>query len=751
MTDLGVRSPNVAATGLLDTIIGNRKGSSRLQSMTDLAKQLAGTSPINLLGNQAPLFKTYADLAASALASKISAWVYEDATAANNGIWRWTGTTWEWALPLPYSFLTAEDAGAGTANAVKATTTIPVSEEMFILVELFRATTGEPATISFNDGEALTIKTNRGTDASALASGMVMAGKIFGSTFRLITDEDVAVLVTQAETARDEAVQAKETAESLTIYTAGATGQIARPIVDKLRDILSSSDFATSAQAKAAAGNTKPIIASDGGLYAPAIGGGAFIRADAREIRLCADLDIKNDGTQDAVQALDDAITYSQARNIPVKPDGSFLMSSRYARSGNKSVRILGGGAPISEFIWPDTVVSPGLDLTFTDQIVTAYLQGIRMRTSGKGTGKGVKISQPVLASSLWRGPVIRDLEFVGVDVFSDCWDVLLDLENCWNSSVSGLYGFGRTLTAGETVIGTAGILTKNCTDSKFYDVGLHGFQTGANFGQDAGDDEGIIFTHFTILSSNTGIKYRTPAAEAGCQIAHGHINAYQVGVDLYAKHVGFIKNLDIYKISGSAADFRGIRLENCNGMQIDDITFGNTGASGLFWGVELASGSDHNKIKGLRRHTGASTIDNMVVFSGTSNDNNTIDDIRNAGNPAVAFATDKSNHLSNDFRNIRPAGEEAFAANAATPSVNSAIWGYFTTANTAATTITTFTNWFAGQTWTVLAKDANTTVAHGSTLLLKGAASVTMPNGGMMTFRAFAEGSVVREIWRSF
>ncbi|MCF1492506.1 hypothetical protein GOZ83_05300 [Agrobacterium vitis] len=207
MTDLGVRSPNVAATSLLDTIIGNRKGSSRLQSMTDLAKQLAGTSPINLLGNQAPLFKTSADLAASALSSKISAWVYEDPSAANNGIWRWTGAIWEWALPLPYSFVEAEDVGAGTANAIKAITKIPVSEDTLILVELFRATTGEPATISFNDGSLLTIKTNRGTDASALASGMVMAGKISGSTFRLITDEDVSNLVDQAEAARDLAAE----------------------------------------------------------------------------------------------------------------------------------------------------------------------------------------------------------------------------------------------------------------------------------------------------------------------------------------------------------------------------------------------------------------------------------------------------------------------------------------------------------------------------------------------------------------
>lgn len=157
----------------------------------------------------------YADLA---FAAGTMAWVYDDATAAYNGIYVKSGASgtgsWTRILSLPYSYLLATDTGTGTPNAINATTDIAVSEDMLIMIELFTTTTDEPATISFNGGVDLTIKTNRGTNASALTAGMVMAGKISGSTFRLITDEDVSALVDQAEAARDAAVTAQAAVEA---------------------------------------------------------------------------------------------------------------------------------------------------------------------------------------------------------------------------------------------------------------------------------------------------------------------------------------------------------------------------------------------------------------------------------------------------------------------------------------------------------------------------------------------------------
>ncbi|WEO73766.1 tail fiber domain-containing protein [Agrobacterium vitis] len=199
MTDLGVKSPNVSVASLLDDVLGNRAGSSRRLKIVDLAKQLAGTSPINLLGNQAPLYATYADLVAATIATKVSAWVYEDPDPDKNGIYGWISNTWTWVLPLPYSFIDATDTGAGTANAIKATSEIPVSEAALISVEIFRNTTDVPVTISFNDGPALTLKTITNSAQLALTGGMLVWGKIYGSDFRLTVDQDVSALVAQVE------------------------------------------------------------------------------------------------------------------------------------------------------------------------------------------------------------------------------------------------------------------------------------------------------------------------------------------------------------------------------------------------------------------------------------------------------------------------------------------------------------------------------------------------------------------------
>ncbi|MGV2188749.1 SGNH/GDSL hydrolase family protein [Agrobacterium vitis] len=194
----------------------------------------------------------YADLS---FAAGTMAWVYDDATAAYNGIYVKSGASesgsWTRILSLPYSYVVATDTGTGTANAIKATTDIPVSEDMLIMLDLLSATTGEPATISFNDGIDLTIKTNRGADASALTAGMLIVGKISGSTFRLVTDEDVSALVDQAGEARDAAAAAAAAA----IAAAEAAAASRYEIIPSLSEfgMLPSASAATNIAAIAAA------------------------------------------------------------------------------------------------------------------------------------------------------------------------------------------------------------------------------------------------------------------------------------------------------------------------------------------------------------------------------------------------------------------------------------------------------------------------------------------------------------------
>lgn len=151
---------------------------------------------------------------AAAYSEPRSAWVYADSTPANNGIYVLNPTTDTWTKVgrLPYDFVIGTDLGAGTANAIQITTDIPVADGMIVAFSLFEATTTSPVTVSINGGAALTLKTNRGSEASALTAGMEIWGRYRASdsTFRMLNDQDVSALVAQAEAARDEAVAARD-------------------------------------------------------------------------------------------------------------------------------------------------------------------------------------------------------------------------------------------------------------------------------------------------------------------------------------------------------------------------------------------------------------------------------------------------------------------------------------------------------------------------------------------------------------
>lgn len=168
----------------------------------------------------------YADLAKSA---NSLAWVVQDPTAAFNGVYKKVGASgtgsWERVADLPYSFIVAEDAGAGTANAIEATSDLPISSSALVLLNIFETNGPGPITVRFNGAEpAYTIKTASGNDPATggLVAGMQVIGRVSGATFRLYSDQasaailaQVEALLTYVEAARDEAVAAAADAASI--------------------------------------------------------------------------------------------------------------------------------------------------------------------------------------------------------------------------------------------------------------------------------------------------------------------------------------------------------------------------------------------------------------------------------------------------------------------------------------------------------------------------------------------------------
>lgn len=131
------------------------------------------------------------------------------------------GANWGVIPANARTIVSGVDEGAGTANAIQITTDTPVADGMAVFFSLFEATTSSPVTVAINGGSALTLKTNRGSNASALSANMEVWGRVRSSdnTLRLLNDQDVSALVAQAEDARDEAVAAASAASA--VATAG--------------------------------------------------------------------------------------------------------------------------------------------------------------------------------------------------------------------------------------------------------------------------------------------------------------------------------------------------------------------------------------------------------------------------------------------------------------------------------------------------------------------------------------------------
>lgn len=135
------------------------------------------------------------------------AWVVADPVAENNGIYQKFGAsglgTWNRVADLPYPFIPASNVGSGTANAIKATTDISISETALVWLPIFVTNTGSPVTVSFNDGTPVTIKSNVGNDVAigGLAANSIVLGRQQGTEFRLMTDQVSSAIVAAAEAA----------------------------------------------------------------------------------------------------------------------------------------------------------------------------------------------------------------------------------------------------------------------------------------------------------------------------------------------------------------------------------------------------------------------------------------------------------------------------------------------------------------------------------------------------------------------
>ncbi|MGN6142249.1 MAG: phage tailspike polysaccharide lyase family protein [Mesorhizobium sp.] len=193
------------------------------------------------LSNGGLIYDTKASMNADlAHPANASAWVVDDATPANNGIYRKSGASgsgsWTKIAELPYSVIYAQNAGTGTANAVVATSSVPVSASAYSqLVSVpFTAANTSAMTLAINGETPRALVLNR-TGAVPVPAGYIQPGMSAlvqidsDGNYRLFSYGDasaiqavIEALLVEAQAARDAALSAQPQAFPVSRTALGA-------------------------------------------------------------------------------------------------------------------------------------------------------------------------------------------------------------------------------------------------------------------------------------------------------------------------------------------------------------------------------------------------------------------------------------------------------------------------------------------------------------------------------------------------
>jgi hypothetical protein len=262
-------------------------------------------------------------------------------------------------------------------------------------------------------------------------------------------------------------------------------------------------------------------------------------------------------------------------------PEGTTVYSGLTALVGD-GLTIRGEGSHRTTVILP-----AGFDITFSNAKTPPRIEGVTLLTQGAGCGTALKITGPVLASSVTRGLAIEDVTISGENWSDDWWTNGIHFVDCWYPTVSAVCIRGRNQTQPPFAMAT-GIKFERTQTLEVEDLQIFWAQDGiAQVGSTFG--EGLGLSNFEIVGVNRGVVL---LRGGGNVIADGHINAYQTGIQLDGKTQISIHDNLIYKTHLSTANFVGI-----NAAVGQQINVSNNIIDGGWQPAQQCSGSTYGMV----------------------------------------------------------------------------------------------------------------------------------------------------------
>lgn len=448
------------------------------------------------------------------------------------------------------------------------------------------------------------------------------------------------------------------------------------------------------------------------------------------------------------------AVVAAQGHGVLVFPAGSYLLSARLNVSLAGVLVILGAGSGLAKLMWTDpSTNNGGFNITYTDYFKPPVIRGFTLMTrAGKGVGTALKITGPDAGSVTFFGPDVQDVVIEGESATLDGWEYGIDFVQCWYPYWERLNikGTNDTVYPFGTV---AAIRLQDCQVPRGRMFNIFYAQGGVVEASSGGTPhgEGINLSNFEIVGVDNGIDYQVNSAGPATSINNGHINAYKVGIKLANQVQTSLHDLHIQKVGVSIFDFIGINLFDCVLCNIhDNYINGWQPTSGEATGIVVtgSTGSTGNHIHHNRFDYFSGTGKVGIIVNNNSGDNHFEYNTKTSTVNTVLQFDASAAKTNTCFRNL-PMAAQGFADLDTTPSVGNAFNELFFANNSGATTITALDDGWIGQEVKLLSLNGNTTLQHGSNLILRGATNYTLAANEQITLECW-DTNVWRERSRS-
>jgi hypothetical protein len=427
-------------------------------------------------------------------------------------------------------------------------------------------------------------------------------------------------------------------------------------------------------------------------------------------------------------------------------------------------LRIRGAGSEEVEIRFPSG--SNGIILEFSDPVSPPSVEGVTITTLDVGPvltsaqGLSFYMNPASVALYEWRiGPLMQDVVIRGADPTTHGWEQAVSFVNCWYPSIKdctfkGYSAAGASQNSYESLAGiyfnkTMAPYIETCN---FYHInrGIHENGSGAFCLEAINIDK----CEFVGVRYGIDIGSGGPNSMPGMSINDCHFNASYRGISLQNRHQVSIHDCSFYRLNGTTEAWRGIELvTDCQDNRITNCFFGNINTTDTTSarGVKITGDSSGNILANLSSNAW-NAAGFMVEIAGTASNNTVLcRSFRNMPDGGSTWdnvtytGTGTGNWVEDPIATIT-----SFSSGDATPSVGNAKSGYFQTANAGATTITDFDDGYAGQVFTLLINDANTTIQNnGTDIALLPGANYTCGNGDIFVFRNYGSG-LWREVHRA-